>query len=323
MGRTADDIGASAPLVSVVVTTYNRAGLLKETLTSILSQTFTAFELIIVDNMSTDGTESYVPSIGDSRIRYFKNQNNGVIAVNRNFGISRARGRYIAFCDDDDLWLPDKLKVQTAFMEANPAVGFSFGYARDFYDIDGARRDGALRFAKDDCDATDGFERLLFGNTVATLTVMVRKANLAEAGVFDEDPALMTVEDYDLWLRIARKDAIACIPQVIGRYRLHSLSAGGNEAAQKKRLLSIVEKFKRNGWLDASLAKRVEAHVCWMIGNAVLGAGESGYRAWYRRALVIDRSVKTMLGGLFCLMPLSMAAVVFRLLRRFRSRRPA
>ncbi|MBI5886923.1 MAG: glycosyltransferase [Deltaproteobacteria bacterium] len=311
------------PRVSVVVTTYNRAGLLKETLSSILSQTFTNFELIIVDNMSTDGTGAYVVSIDDGRIRYFKNPNNGVIAVNRNFGISRARGVYIAFCDDDDLWEPDKLKAQTAFMEANPEVILSFGYARDFYDSDGGRLDGTLKFSKAECDSKNSFESLLSGNAVATLTVMVRKAGLEDAGIFDEDPALMTVEDYDLWLRMARGGAIACIPRLLGRYRLHSLSASGNEASQKKRLLAIVEKFKDNGWLDAILAKKFEAHVCWMIGNAALGARDSGYRQWYRKAFGLDISAKTLLGAFFCLLPFFMANAAYRLLKWFKSRRLA
>lgn len=321
--RRDSQVESAQPRVSVVVTTYNRAGLLKETLSSILSQTFTDFELIIVDNMSTDGTGAYVASIGDERIRYFKNPNNGVIAVNRNFGISVARGFYIAFCDDDDLWLSDKLKAQTAFMEANSQVGLSFGYARDFYDSDAGRIDGALRFSKAECDSKNSLESLLSGNAVATLTVMARKAALADAGVFDEDPALMTVEDYDLWLRMARGGAIACIPRLLGRYRLHSLSASGNEAAQKKRLLAIVEKFKGNGWLDETLARRFEAHVCWMIGNAALGARDCGYRQWYRRAIGLDRSAKTLLGLFFSLLPLSTANAAYRLLKWFKSRRRA
>lgn len=307
----------SVPSVSVVVTTYNRAKLLKETVSHILSQTFTDLELIIVDNMSTDGTDEYVNSIGDSRVRYFKNPNNGIIAVNRNFGIRESIGRYIAFCDDDDLWMPDKLKAQTAFMDANPDVGLSFGYARDFYaqGPGDAPQEGTLRFAKKSCDTTDSYEKLLFGNNVATLTVMCRKTFLDEAGLFDEDPAFRTVEDYELWLRLARKSRIACIPQVLGRYRLHSQSVSGNPAGQTKKLLCILEKFKRNGWLEPQLARRVEGHISWMIGNALLGAGENEYRVWYWKAFTTDKTYKTFLSVFFGLLPTALACMVFRLLK--------
>ena len=86
-----------SPCVSVIVTTYKRVKLLQETLESILSQSFTDFELIVVDNMSEDGTQQFIAGIADPRIRYFRNPNHGIIAANRNFGIRQAEGRYVAF----------------------------------------------------------------------------------------------------------------------------------------------------------------------------------------------------------------------------------
>ena len=100
------------PLVSVIVTTYNREGFLKESISSILAQTFTDFELIVVDNYSKYDFFKVIGEFDDPRIRPFQNANNGIIAVNRNFGISKASGKFLAFCDDDDLWMPDKLKFQ-------------------------------------------------------------------------------------------------------------------------------------------------------------------------------------------------------------------
>ena len=89
----------TSPLISVIVTTYNRKRLLKQTLDSILNQTFTDFELIVVDNYSDYNFISYIKSFNDKRIKSFQNKNNGVIAVNRNYGIIKAQGKYIAFCD--------------------------------------------------------------------------------------------------------------------------------------------------------------------------------------------------------------------------------
>ena len=106
-----------SPLVSVIVVTYNRKELLKETIYSILNQTFEEFELIVVDNFSDYNFFLHIESFNDDRIKPFQNQNNGIIAVNRNFGINNSKGKYIAFCDDDDLWLPEKLNKQITVLE--------------------------------------------------------------------------------------------------------------------------------------------------------------------------------------------------------------
>ena len=122
-GRSPD---TAPPAVSVVLITYNRKPLLRETVASILNQTFSDFELIVVDNVSEDGTERFVRSLDDPRVRYIRHPNGGVISINRNVGIRAARGDYIAFCDDDDLWVPDKLQRQIRAMEDNPRAGLCF-----------------------------------------------------------------------------------------------------------------------------------------------------------------------------------------------------
>ncbi len=100
------------PKVSVILTTYNRKELLQETIQGVLDQTFSDFELIVVDNCSNYDFLTLIKSFNDKRIRAFQNQNNGIIAVNRNVGIRKAKGEYLAFCDDDDIWLPQKLEKQ-------------------------------------------------------------------------------------------------------------------------------------------------------------------------------------------------------------------
>ena len=105
--------------VSVVVTTYNRKLLLQETIRSILNQTYQNFELIVVDNYSDYDFLSFIESFQSNKIRAFQNHNFGKIATNRNFGISKAEGNYLAFCDDDDIWLPDKLEKQVDYIKSN------------------------------------------------------------------------------------------------------------------------------------------------------------------------------------------------------------
>ena len=109
-----------SPIVSVVIPTYNRWPLVAEAIESVLSQTYRDFELIVVDDGSTDGTAGEIAKFG-SRLRLLRQPNRGVSAA-RNLAFGEARGRYLAFLDSDDLWRPKKLAIQTAFMERNPSV---------------------------------------------------------------------------------------------------------------------------------------------------------------------------------------------------------
>ena len=105
------------PLVSVVITTFNRKQNLKQAINSILEQTFKNFEIIIVDNFSQYEINNFVRSFNDSRIKLIQNDNNGNYVINRNLGIKHSKGEFIAFCDDDDYWLPHKLESQLKLFE--------------------------------------------------------------------------------------------------------------------------------------------------------------------------------------------------------------
>ena len=110
------------PLVSVVVTTYNRKEMLKITIKSILNQTYNNIELLIIDNYSNYDFFNFISSFNDSRIKAFQNKNNGIIAVNRNYGINKSIGNYIAFCDDDDYWNKFKLSDQIKFFKNEKVI---------------------------------------------------------------------------------------------------------------------------------------------------------------------------------------------------------
>lgn len=203
--------------VSVIVPTYNRAHLVRETIDSILSQTFNDFELIIVDDESTDSTDEVVKSYKDKRIRYFKHQHHGIIAANRNYGIRRAKGKYIAFCDDDDLWFPQKLEKQVQELEKDSQIGLVCNNEIGFDDK--GDHGELIKTKLTDQDFT--FESLIAVNRVSTSTVLVRKAVLNDVGMMDESPELVAVEDYELWLRIAKKYRVKYIDMPLGKYRTH------------------------------------------------------------------------------------------------------
>jgi glycosyltransferase involved in cell wall biosynthesis len=121
-------------LVSIVMPSYNCGRFVRETIESVRKQTYSNWEILFVDDCSTDETEAIVRSFDDSRIRYYRNENNSGAAVSRNLALREAKGRWIAFLDSDDLWKPEKLEKQIRFMEEN---SYHFSYTgRDFIDED-------------------------------------------------------------------------------------------------------------------------------------------------------------------------------------------
>ncbi|MCR4287163.1 MAG: hypothetical protein NUW09_04025, partial [Deltaproteobacteria bacterium] len=223
--------------------------------------------------------------------------------------------RYIAFCDDDDLWVNDKLSFQVEFMEQNPDVALSFGYAVDFGDAGSA---GCFRYPKNKCDSAVSFDALIMGNKITASTVMVRKASFEESGLFDETPEFRAIEDYDLWLRLARNGRIACMPRVLCKYRVHEGALTRNPYKENLKLLKLIGKVRENRWADEKLLKKAEANVLRIIGNAALLTGENGYRHWYLDAFRLYKAPETFFPLTFALMPEGLARRLFACLKKAR-----
>ena len=136
-----DGILREENMVSIIMPSYNTASYIKESIQSVLNQTYTNWELIIVDDCSTDETEEVLATITDSRIKYFKNKENSGAAISRNKALREARGQWIAFLDSDDLWLPNKLEKQINFMKNN---GYKFSYT-NYEEIDMASNKTGVR----------------------------------------------------------------------------------------------------------------------------------------------------------------------------------
>jgi teichuronic acid biosynthesis glycosyltransferase TuaG len=177
------------PKVSIVVTTYNREQLVSETINGILNQTVSDFELIIVDNFSNYDFFALIKTFGDKRIRAYQNLNEGIIAVNRNFGIKQSRGKYIAFCDDDDIWKPHKLETQLAVIRTTKSGLVSSNVDYIGSSAASGRTSSFLRH--------DSVKSLVKHNQIVTSSVLVEKYPKL---VFPENKELIAVEDYSLWL---------------------------------------------------------------------------------------------------------------------------
>lgn len=182
------------PTVSIIVTTYNRKEYLTETIHSILNQTYQDFELIVVDNYSNYDFFALMKSFNNEKISAFQNQNNGVIAVNRNVGISHAKGEYIAFCDDDDVWAKNKLHDQINTINETKC---DFVYSNMFQ----FKGDITNIIKKTSNKRINNLKDLINNNSINTSSVLARNKNL----LFPEDPNLLAIEDYALWLTLYLK----------------------------------------------------------------------------------------------------------------------
>lgn len=305
------------PMVSVVVPTYNRAGLLKETLDSIFSQTFTDFELIIIDNMSDDGTESYVRGIQDPRVRYFRNPNNGIIAVSRNLGIEKSRGTYVAFCDDDDLWLPEKLEKQ---VEHFADEGISC-VASDCIPIGEVKYfSKTLSFRNREFFRDFSYkDTLLFLNPVISSSVISRRDYLISLNGFDESSDFRFIEDWELWLRLSRKGPIRILTEPLLMYRMYQ-KPDRDERSVTLKTLKIIDKHEALGFMDHKTGLAARANCSIVIGRAYLEAGDNQGIKYYLRGLFGCSSFSLRMKALFglnvFLFPVSIRKALFRLAYR-------
>lgn len=223
------------PTVSIIIPTFNRAHYIGDAINSILAQTYSSWELLIVDNGSTDNTEAVVRSFEktDSRVHYIREDRKGVSRA-RNTALERALGRYIAFLDDDDLYLPEKLKIQKEYLDAHPKVDFVYGQ------IEIINTRGELLWVdpkKPVLTFTDLFEE----SGIRIQSVMCRKSCFDSLGGFDE--TLTMGEDYDLWLRIAAKHRFEYLAVPFVRMRFHDTNTCNVPIplyAQRDRLLKRV-----------------------------------------------------------------------------------
>ena len=200
------------PQISIIVPAYNASGTIGTTLNSVLDQTFQDFEIIVIDDESTDDTKMIIAGLKDPRIQCHTFTNSGP-AKSRNRGLRIARGEYTAFLDADDVWRPSKLKNQFDKLSKNQDAAFVYGWA-DFVDIDN-------RFIFPDSRpifAGDVYKQLLIQNFIISgSNSLFRTRVLAELGGFNE--GLLAVEDWELHTRIASRYQVMNIPEVVVHYR--------------------------------------------------------------------------------------------------------
>lgn len=276
----------SRPLVSVIVGVYNKERFVGECLRSVRAQTYAPFELIVVDDASTDRSADVIQGLGDPRIRFVQRKtNSGLPAVPRNEGLRLARGDYVAFLDADDLWMPEKLDKQVAYLESHSGVALVHAACRV---VDGAGRFLRVRHEGRLPPTGDYLLPLLEHCWISISSVLVKKEWADRIGAFDEDPVLRAREDYEWLLRAAAAGPIGVLEECLAAYRSSEdgISHGaGNWKAAPRDFLSHRDAVRHaDRWGGRVSMER-------LVGIAVRAAaenaharrrnGEFGKAAWF------------------------------------------
>jgi glycosyltransferase involved in cell wall biosynthesis len=235
---------------------YNAGKYVAESIRSALGQTFGDWELIVVDDGSADDTAEVARSFAasDTRVTCFSQPNGGQASA-RNAGLKRARGDLVAFLDADDLWLPEKLKLQVAAVDETGAdVVFCDGH---MFSDDPAVETDEFAVVPGKTEGSEMFRLLFERNRIATLSVLARRSVLDAAGLFDEDRRYQNCEDYDLWLRLARGGAVFFgMTEKLMKYRRHAGASTYRESKLLAPMLAVILKHARSELLEREAARR-------------------------------------------------------------------
>jgi glycosyltransferase involved in cell wall biosynthesis len=265
------------PAVSVIIPTFNRALKTARAISSVLHQRFTDMEIVVVDDGSSDQTESMLHRFKD-RIRYVVHENNRGVSAARNTGIEASTAPLIAFLDSDDYWLPDKLGVQTAFFQQNPHANIC--QTEETWIRNGRQVNPGKRHLK---PSGDVFEPSLVLCLVSPSAVMLKRALLEEVGLFDE--TLPACEDYDLWLRIACRYPIFLIRQsLVVKEGGHSDQLSARFSGMDRFRIKALVKLLRESPLDERQKKAVLKELlrkCQIYGAGCLKRGKNAEAAHY------------------------------------------
>ena len=262
------------PKVSVIILTYNRSALLRRAVQSVLNQTFGDFEVIVVDDASVDDTKDVIKDMTDKRIRYLPHEQNMGEGRARNTGVANAQGEYIAFLDDDDEWLPEKLELQVSVMEkSEPGIGaVHTGYWRILTDTGEVRESDARKEG-------DLWGEFLFGNNlVHPSSILLRASCFERLGVFDV--SITTGLDYDMWLRVSKEYKFAAINKPLLKVREHGDRLSSNLELQIQGQTKFFEKWGK--WIEADEKNYSRWFVRLGIMYSLTGQQNEGRKAYMK-----------------------------------------
>ena len=300
--------------VSVIVTTYNRKEHLTETIQSILNQTYQDFELIVVDNYSNYDFYSHINSFNDSRIKPYQNRNNGIIAINRNFGVAKANGDFLAFCDDDDIWHNQKLEKQLPHFQDNNIVGVGSNvifkslvfYKNTYF---GKSKIGY----KDYC-----YYDSLLNNPVASSSAVIKKADFLIVGGFDQNSKFRFIEDWELWIRLMQRGNFRIVTLPLITYRINFNDRDKSDITKRK--LDVFKKHIDLGYITQSNIKEPKANIYFDLAIQMflsnVYASKKYFSMAFETSAVINTKIKAMIGLLLSVRSAVMRRTIFNFLNK-------
>ena len=223
------------PLVTIIIPAYNAEKTIQGTIESVLNQTITDFELIVINDGSQDSTLDIVSSIQDPRIKVFSYQNAGP-NPSRNRGLTQAAGEYVSFLDADDLWTPDKLEAQTKALQANSEASVAYSWTNWMDEAGQFLRRGSYINVTGDVYA----KLLLIDFIESGSNPLILRQALTEVGSFDE--SLLAAQDWDMWLRLAARCHFVCVPSPQILYRVSANSWSSNIFRVEEASLRVIER---------------------------------------------------------------------------------
>lgn len=224
-------------MITVIIPSYNSAHMVSDTLHSVLASTTTDYEVIVVnDGSSDDTTEVISPFLHDKRIRYIEQENKGLSGA-RNTGIKYAKGKYLVFLDSDDLILPDKLQIQSTYLDQHPEIDSVFSDSQWFVEDDF----NDTRPVTFPVYTGNVLPQLLFGNFMHVNSVMVRTEKVREIGCFDVN--FKELEDWDLWLRLSINGSLFGYTKgILSKVRIRKGSMTSNQMKMNVAMVRVLEK---------------------------------------------------------------------------------
>ena len=242
-------------IVSIIIPTYKRVEKLKRAIDSVLSQTFTNWELIIIDNHSLDGTKELVDNYNNPKIKMLLIKNNGNIAKSRNLGIKKSKGKYLALLDSDDLWVPNKLQICINALKKKKILVYHDMYIQKNTKQIIFKKSGMCR----DLKKPIYYDLILNGPAFPTSSVVIKKNMFKKINFFDEQKKLITWEDFDAWIRLSKiNEGFKKINQVLG-YRWADDENTLKPSILIKTIFLFKKKYLNNGklpnWCKVALAK--------------------------------------------------------------------
>jgi len=273
-------------LVSIIMPTYNQAEYIKAAIDSVFAQSYPIFELIVIDNYSTDATSDVVHSYHDPRIKYLKFDNKGVIAAARNHGVKNADGSVLAFLDSDDIWLPEMLSAQIKLLSDNIAlVSSSF---EPIGNTTICRHH--LNYIKENDVKAFHYKDIINANPIMTSSVVLYKADFDHSGGFDESSSFRFIEDWELWLRLALNKKVLINGAKLLQYRISS-KTDRDERDVKKRTLLIMKKHFELNYINGSMYKILQGNCNVDIGKAHLDMNDQSGVKYYLKGIWATRSI--------------------------------